>query len=1136
MKRILTAFTTVALTSAAALAQPGFEVLWQVQSERGFSAPNLLLNGEVGGAPRIVVSETGTGVSCFDLEGQRLWSHAMAPPVTAAPAVADVTGDGREEVVAADSKGTLTVLTSDGTPLWSTRLSGDVNADSCPAVVDLNEDGRPEIVVGDASGTVSCLDNSGAVLWRFSGDGTTMGPILAADLYDGPGKEIIVTSHDRHVYALNAAGEWIWDLHFPTDLFPNTLPILADTDGNGAPELYIGGGLHHFYRIDLGNPSVTFEENVYLHVNGAIDAADLDGDGKDEVVFGNKGSAIWCYGDGGFRWKRELQTGSLVAAPVFLNLDADPRVEVLFFTSEGQVHGLDAEGADLFRAQLPPRPIARPLVGDLLPENGTEIVVTAAGGFHGNGIMAMARLNVPYLEDPRNRTVFAQDRAHTGRPAGSREYTMLPTPTQNPGSSQASVEAAEMPVVLSGPNTWRFDIANPGRERLTFLTELRYPNGAVQRFARHVTGTQDRPAVTFAVADAGRYRFAQRLVAADAGTLIHTEEQDLEYAGFESDRAYLEQEVFPETRAALEAWHKENPSCAGAIANQMDLLRGRLAQLAENETPERPGRLASLRDSARRLCHLAVAGQALAGPKSFMVWEFSPWAYFDGRATLPDPAEHTERMAASLCVGEYESLAVNITNPSDRTLRIRVSCTESGDIETGAAAHVAFRQAVSVPNLHRDLVADALPKLDEAGSLTVAPFESAQVWITVDAAILDPGHYELQVRFKSIEPDPTEVTLPLAITVHDLALPRPRPLRMCVWSSEGGDLGTQKDVVLRDLVSHGVTVFLAPPPKATFDEHGNLVGAPDFTQHDEAVRRLSRHGLLLFLSPQGQVAGPPFLSEPWKRAFITYLRAWSAHMKELGLGYAAWGLYPYDEPSAPFSETTQNLVAVATVVREADPEILIYTDPTSGTTMESVKMLTGLIDIWQPSSELLERLGPELIPEAKRVGKEVWFYDAAGGAKTLSCLGMYRHRYWFAWQQGFTGVGWWVYATHGPDRWDGPNAFGDFFATVYDGPEGPVPSKRWEAAREGVEDYEYLCLLRDAIRSAEAAGISTEILAEARQLLKELPDEVERNLRETGRRLPLTPDRVQIYKQVTDSIREARRRIVETCLALKPRQ
>jgi hypothetical protein len=183
---------------------------------------------------------------------------------------------------------------------------------------------------------------------------------------------------------------------------------------------------------------------------------------------------------------------------------------------------------------------------------------------------------------------------------------------------------------------------------------------------------------------------------------------------------------------------------------------------------------------------------------------------------------------------------------------------------------------------------------------------------------------------------------------------------------------------------------------------------------------------------------------------------------------------------------------------------------------------------------LLERLGPELVPVAKEVGKEVWMYDAAGRAKTLSCLGLYRWRFWNAWNQGFTGVGWWCYAHHGADRWDGPNDTGDFFATVYDGPgDTVIPSKRWEVAREGIEDYEYLWLLREAIREAEERGVTGAQLQKAKQLLAELPMEMERVLHQAGRRLPLTPDSVPLYDEIFRELQDAREQIAGACLELR---
>ena len=87
--------------------------------------------------------------------------------------------------------------------------------------------------------------------------------------------------------------------------------------------------------------------------------------------------------------------------------------------------------------------------------------------------------------------------------------------------------------------------------------------------------------------------------------------------------------------------------------------------------------------------------------------------------------------------------------------------------------------------------------------------------------------------------------------------------------------------------------------------------------------------------------------------------------------------------------------------------------------------------------------------------------------------------------------------------------------------------------REGIEDYEYLYLLREAIRDAEARGVAEGALAGFRKLLDEMPPSMEATLRATGRRLRLSPDSVPAYEEATQALQDARQRIVDACLALK---
>ena len=97
---------------------------------------------------------------------------------------------------------------------------------------------------------------------------------------------------------------------------------------------------------------------------------------------------------------------------------------------------------------------------------------------------------------------------------------------------------------------------------------------------------------------------------------------------------------------------------------------------------------------------------------------------------------------------------------------------------------------------------------------------------------------------------------------------------------------------------------------------------------------------------------------------------------------------------------------------------------------------------------------------------------------------------------GITGVGVWNYADTGrgtfTSAWTDLDGTREDFAMVYDAATAPagvsrreaqIPSRRWEAFRDGLEDYAYLWLLRQVTTSARTTG---RPLAEAEAVLTEV--------------------------------------------------
>jgi hypothetical protein len=124
-------------------------------------------------------------------------------------------------------------------------------------------------------------------------------------------------------------------------------------------------------------------------------------------------------------------------------------------------------------------------------------------------------------------------------------------------------------------------------------------------------------------------------------------------------------------------------------------------------------------------------------------------------------------------------------------------------------------------------------------------------------------------------------------------------------------------------------------------------------------------------------------------------------------------------------------------------------------------------------------------PRAERImksGKPIWSYECVGQVKSLSPVRYNRANAWRATRFGLDGIGFWTHSQTQADPWLRNEKAGDEYALVYPG-DRPVPSVRWEAARDGLQDVAALALLKQRIAKHRRSAAKRAQVAEARTLI-----------------------------------------------------
>ena len=99
---------------------------------------------------------------------------------------------------------------------------------------------------------------------------------------------------------------------------------------------------------------------------------------------------------------------------------------------------------------------------------------------------------------------------------------------------------------------------------------------------------------------------------------------------------------------------------------------------------------------------------------------------------------------------------------------------------------------------------------------------------------------------------------------------------------------------------------------------------------------------------------------------------------------------------------------------------------------------------------------------------------------------------------GTTGAGFWCYGCTS-NSWDDYDGGDPDYGVVYYAHEAPpsvprteaiIPSRRWEAWREGTEDYQYLYQLQETLRKARERGLEEPVIRPAEEVLRNCLQEI----------------------------------------------
>lgn len=501
----------------------------------------------------------------------------------------------------------------------------------------------------------------------------------------------------------------------------------------------------------------------------------------------------------------------------------------------------------------------------------------------------------------------------------------------------------------------------------------------------------------------------------------------------------------------------------------------------------------------QQMFEFAAEAERASGSPSLGVWPTNPWKPLHPLARAP--ANTSDVLETALMRGEHRVLAFNVRNFSAQaqTLRIYFSLPA---IPSDA---LQISRVNWTGNDRSSWAAAEIEPLGDASAvreMMLLPGITQQVWIEVSPP-RSMGAGEFVGRIELTTGNDVEIDLPILVTIFKTQFPTRPSMHFGGW--DYADVGTDPRYAVThtnrpDIIQHLQARFVDTPWGHRQVLHWNNLDAHPTTWHPLDTRALeqwisewpSARRFRVFLGVHEDIAGIDVSDDRFAQAVATWAQAWAAEIRRLNKSPDQFDLLLQDEPDTP--EEARITEAWARAIRQSGAGLRIWVDPIWQDPRMTPQSLIDAVDTVAINLSVAEKAGGaywDWARELSRQGKTIEIYACEGPARRLDPYGYYRLTAWRASFIGAAAVSFWSFSDSGGSGSENEFAAGGVNYVPFFISNGYVkPGKHMEAAVEGIEDAEYLEMLRVVAKTHTSPATrlrANELLEQASNIISKSP-------------------------------------------------